>query len=99
LRNTPGHTKGYKLTAGDLADSLAFFLGRPVIDKTGLTGRYDVELVWTPESVQTRTAPTPDPAPPPMAIALQLQLGLKLEPAKGRIRMFVIDSVERPSDN
>src|SRR5690242_8456129 len=52
LRNSPGHTKGYKLTAADLAGSLSFLLGKSVLDKTGLTGKYDVELEWTPERVQ-----------------------------------------------
>jgi uncharacterized protein (TIGR03435 family) len=41
LVNSPGHTQGNKLTAGELARDLSFFLDSPVLDKTGLTGKYD----------------------------------------------------------
>jgi uncharacterized protein (TIGR03435 family) len=51
LRSSPGHTQGYKLAASDLAGSLSFLLERSVLDKTALTGKYDIELQWTPESV------------------------------------------------
>jgi len=47
LRNSPGQTKGYKLTTGDLAGGLSFYLGRLVLDKTGLTGKYDIDLQWS----------------------------------------------------
>jgi uncharacterized protein (TIGR03435 family) len=97
LRNTPGHSKGYKLTAGDLAGSISFFLGRPVRDKTGLTGKYDVELLWTPDSVQM--GPETMEAGPALFTALQEQLGLKLKLVQGPVKMLAIDCVERPSEN
>jgi uncharacterized protein (TIGR03435 family) len=59
LPNTPGHTSGRKLTSANLADALAFFPEAFVVDKTNLTGKYDIDLRWTPESVQMRS-----PAPP-----------------------------------
>jgi uncharacterized protein (TIGR03435 family) len=99
LRNTPGHTKGYKLTAGDLAGGLSFFLGRPVLDKTGLTGKYDIELQWTPESVQMQSAAATEAGPPSIFTALQEQLGLKLESARAPVKFLVIDHVERPPEN
>jgi uncharacterized protein (TIGR03435 family) len=77
-----------------LADQLAARLGRPVIDKTGLTGRYDVTLKWTPDD----TEPAPD-APPSIFTAVQEQLGLKLESTKGPVETLVIDHVEEPSPN
>lgn len=49
LQNRPGDTKGYKLTATDLAASLSWLLSKSVINKTNLSGNYDVELKWTPE--------------------------------------------------
>ena len=98
LRNTPGHTKGYKLTGGDLAGSLTFLLGRLVVDKTGLSGRYDVELDWTPDSVQMQSSPVESSAPS-IFTAVQDQLGLKLRSAQGPVPTLVIDGVERPSGN
>jgi uncharacterized protein (TIGR03435 family) len=86
--------------------------GRPVIDKTGLAGNYDVLLDWLPSRlpappqpgtlVQPGTygpAPTPDTEGPSLFTALQEQLGLKLVPAKGPVEIVVIDSIERPSEN
>jgi len=97
LRNSPGHTKGIKLTAGDLAASLSFLLGKTVVDKTGLTGKYDVELEWTPERVQMAGAT--ENGPPGIFTAMQEQLGLKLESGKGPVKMMVVDRVERPGEN
>ena len=77
-------------------------LDRPVVDKTGLTGKYDFDLTWSPDETQfggeLPPAP-PDAAAPPFFIALQKQLGLKLEPAKGPVQTIVVDSVSRPSEN
>ena len=98
LMNVPGHTKGHKLTSADLAVGLSFFLGRLVRDKTGLTGKYDIELEWTPDGA-LRQSPPPDAGPPSIVTALQQQLGLKLESAKGPVEILVIDHIERPSEN
>lgn len=70
--------------------------GRMVIDKTGLTGRYDFELHWTPENTP---ADSPDYNGPSIFTALQEQLGLKLEPARAPLDTIVIDHVEQPSEN
>jgi len=69
-------------------------VGRPVINKTGITGRFDIHLEFTPD----RNADKPD-AGPSIFTALQEQLGLKLIPAKGPGEFLVIDHVERPSEN
>jgi uncharacterized protein (TIGR03435 family) len=99
LANTPGHTKGYDLTASELAGSLSWLLSKPILDKTNLKGKYDVELQWTLESVEMRSGPSSEQDIPDIFTALQEQLGLKLQPAKGPVRMFVIDHIARPSDN
>src|SRR5687768_17536903 len=73
------------------------FLGpavnRTIVDKTGLDGRYDIDLTWTPELSPT----TPDGVS--MFTALQEQLGVKLESARGPGDVLVIDPVERPTEN
>jgi uncharacterized protein (TIGR03435 family) len=99
LRNSPGHTKGYRLTAEELVGSLAFFLQRPVMDKTGLTARYDIELEWTPETTLMQTRNPATEGPPPIFTALDEQLGLRLESARGSVRKLVVDHVARPSEN
>lgn len=81
-----------------LAQILADDLGRPVIDQTGIVGRYHLTLQWTPDDAAA-AAPTGSNAPPFIFTALQEQLGLKLEPAKGPVRVLVIDHVEMPSAN
>jgi uncharacterized protein (TIGR03435 family) len=68
--------------------------GRTVIDETGLTGNYDIDLKWTPDNRQG----TPD-AGPTLFTALEEQLGLKLVPAKGPVDTLVVDQIEKPSPN
>jgi uncharacterized protein (TIGR03435 family) len=90
---------------------LANLTRREVIDKTGLTGRFDLHLEWAPD--EAMTAP-PDPLrpddptkPAPSATAggasifaaIQEQLGLKLESTKGPAEVLVIDHVEKPTEN
>ncbi len=99
LPNTPGHTSGRNLTSDDLADTLAFFIQAFVVDKTNLTGKYDVDLQWDAESVRQQSAAVDEPTSPSIFTALQEQLGLKLESAKGPVKTLVIDHVERPSEN
>jgi uncharacterized protein (TIGR03435 family) len=75
--------------------------GRLVIDKTGLTGRFEFNLTWTPEQMPT-AAPPPgvppiDPSGPSFFAALQEQLGLKLQSARGPLEVVVVDSVEHPT--
>ena len=84
---------------------LSDFVGRPVIDKTGLTGLFDLALKFAPEGRHTGliqqfpSAQTPpvDPDVPSLSAALQEQLGLKLESARGPVEVVVIDRFERPT--
>jgi uncharacterized protein (TIGR03435 family) len=100
-QNAKGH--GNELTqiytSASMADfvlGMQFFVDdRPIIDQTGLTGRYDFSFRYTPDESHS-TEPNPAPG---MFTAIQEQLGLKLEPIKAPIDVFVIDHVERPSEN
>jgi uncharacterized protein (TIGR03435 family) len=83
---------------GQLVSMLTVQFGRPVIDKTGLTGRFDFVLKANGRSDRDRPADDLDPTPP-MDRALQDELGLKVEPAKGPIKVLVIDHIEKPSVN
>jgi uncharacterized protein (TIGR03435 family) len=89
-----------------LAEELSFWLQRPVVDETGLTGAFDIRLRWTPGMGEVPLPPIPpapgpvpnavdkDPEPPSMAVAIQ-QLGLRLEPKKVSVDYLVIDNAER----
>jgi uncharacterized protein (TIGR03435 family) len=74
-----------------LAEQLSMIVGRDVVDQTGITGRYDLKLQWTPDDAAD--------SGPSLFTALEEQLGLKLEPAKGPVQVLVIDHVEMPSAN
>ena len=93
-----------------LAERIAREVGRDVVDKTGLQGRYDFTLHWTPETPAALPggpadggpgpgAAQPDSSGPSIFTAIQEQLGLKLESQKGPVKTLVIDSVEKPSEN
>jgi uncharacterized protein (TIGR03435 family) len=77
-------------------------LDRAVVDKTGLSGRYDFDLEWTPDETQfggNVPKAGPDPPKPDLFAAMQQQLGLRLESTRGPIEAMVIDKVERPAAN
>jgi uncharacterized protein (TIGR03435 family) len=82
-------------------------LDRPVVDLTGLTGRYDFSVKFTPDGSQMANAGLPaaavsDPnldAPPDLFAAFQQQLGLKLESTKTLVDVMVIEVLEKPSAN
>jgi len=96
---------------GDFAGLLqAVILDRPVVDQTGLTGRFDFTLLWTPDEFQFAGFPRGGPgAPPPPAdpggaapdlfSAFREQLGLKLDSTRAAAEVIVIDRVEKPSPN
>lgn len=81
-------------------------MDKPVVDHTGLTGRYDFQLKWTRDDSQFATfgrlppINTDDPnAPPSLYTALQEQLGLKLDAGRAQADVLVIDHVDKPSAN
>ena len=85
------------------------FQQRPVLDKTGFTGEFDIDLNYTDEDVmKSPSSAAPDdaggnrlPAGPNLSIvfAAMDQLGLKLQPAKGSVEVLLIDHAERPTPN
>jgi uncharacterized protein (TIGR03435 family) len=82
-----------------LSNQLAYSVGKTVVDKTGLTGKYDFELRWTPEGKTNSTDNGTDEAPADIFTALREQLGLKLVPSKGPVETLVVDHIEKPSEN
>jgi bla regulator protein BlaR1 len=92
--------KGQTLDA--LAQMPFFGLGVPVVNKTGLTARYDFTLDWTPDPGAAATNAADAPAEveaPSVYTALEEQLGLKLVSTKGPVEVIVIDHIELPSEN
>jgi hypothetical protein len=91
---------------GDLARVMQrLVLEWPVIDRTGILGRYDFALNWTPDDSQFRQtrAKIPGPtdranAPRDLFTALQEQIGLKLDVLSAPSEILIIDSVEKPSE-
>lgn len=81
-------------------------MDKPMVDQTGLAGRYDFALTWTPDASQffqtgTRIPESRDDpnAPPGLYTAIQEQLGLKLEAVRALAQVLVVDAVERPTAN
>jgi uncharacterized protein (TIGR03435 family) len=86
-------------TMAQFADVLAREVDRPVIDMTGLTGKYDVRLEFAPHSRAAAISPNPQSAVE-IFTALTEQLGLKLEPTKGPVALLVVDSaLKQPTEN
>jgi len=102
---------GKGLPSSEIATRLANLLRRPVVDKTGLTGKYDFTLEYTPDLAGMSLPPPPPggpgPAPggaspgiasdPPMSVpsAVEKQLGLKLTSTKGKLDVVVVDRAEK----
>jgi len=108
----PGQLTGQGLPLSSLARVLTQQLGSTVQDKTGLTGKYDLTLQWTPDRNGSAMPGAPEPglqgpgsggstdaSGPSIFSAIQEQLGLKLESQKGPVEVLVIDHVETPSEN
>jgi uncharacterized protein (TIGR03435 family) len=102
----PGRLRfdGRNVTIGFIADtfSAGTNLGHPMVDQTGLTGKFDFILEWMPErrSPAPPGAETPaDPTGPSFEQALRDQLGIKLQAQKSPMAILVVDHVERPSAN
>jgi uncharacterized protein (TIGR03435 family) len=102
--NRGGIQVNARVSIPSFAEFLSIQLGRPVIDRTGLTGTFDIRVNWAPDPVAQPATPGKEAAPdsaadPSVFSALQDQLGLKLEATRGPVEILVIDHVEEPTDN
>jgi bla regulator protein blaR1 len=109
FRIPPGLAAASGFAIAALVRTLSDLTGRPVIDKTGLTGLYDFTLKYAPELGRIAGppgffAPSPggappavDPDAPSLSVALQEQLGLKLESSRGPMEVVIIDKLEKPT--
>jgi uncharacterized protein (TIGR03435 family) len=83
-----------KASMAQFASTLSGFADRPVLDKTGLTGAYDLKLQWSDDSQAAQ-----DSGAPSLFTAVQEQLGLKLEAQRSPVEVLIIDQAERPTEN
>jgi uncharacterized protein (TIGR03435 family) len=89
------------ISADDLAQQLSRQLGTPVVNKTGLQGRYDFNLHWRDGKASSGENETSSAASgePSLFNAIQEQLGLKLQAQKAPTPVLVIDRLEKPAEN
>ena len=94
----PGHIliSGWPLST--LTRQLATPLGRVVVDDTGLSGSWDLELRYAPDAGRAPAAASAE-SDLPLVTALQDQLGLKLESSRAEVDVILVDRIQRPSDN
>jgi len=99
----PGAIAAGGVSLFQLARELSAWLNQVVIDRTGLTGTFDVDLTWTPDQQRPGELPPGsapiDPNGPSIFTAVQEQLGLKLEAQKGPVEVIVIDRIDLPTDD
>jgi uncharacterized protein (TIGR03435 family) len=101
IRAGPQRTRqlaGKDATMDVLAKLLSSEVNHVVLDKTGLTGKYDLNAEWAqdgPAGAQSAD----EPFAPGIFTAMEERLGLKLQPGKGPVRVLIIDRVDRPTQN
>jgi uncharacterized protein (TIGR03435 family) len=103
-----GMARGHMVPASSLAMTLGLYLGRPVLDQTGIDGPFNFELHWTPDETERQLGAPPAPGPatnsdppgPSLFAAIQEQLGLKLNSQRTSVEMLVIDRLQQvPTEN
>jgi uncharacterized protein (TIGR03435 family) len=102
-----GNTRTVEVQGQDIkmiGSLLGVSLDRPVIDRTGLAGKFDARVEFAvdpnPQSSFGPDGQTTSPASvPSIFTAVQKELGLKLEPGRGPVEFLIIDHVEKPSEN
>ncbi len=98
----PDSVTGNAATMAQLIDVITGAAGRPIVDRTGLAGGFDIALKWAaelPPGTLINGAPPPPSDGPSLFTALREQLGLKLEATRASVPVLVIDSVSQPSPN
>jgi uncharacterized protein (TIGR03435 family) len=108
MRVFPGALSAGGFPLSQLTQFLSSTVQRIVVDRTGLTGNFDLNMTWTPDQMpQGRGDPPPgapplpaiDPNGPSIFTAVQEQLGLKLESTKAPVDVLVIDRAEHPTED
>ena len=94
LRTAPGRIVSGGFGFAEFLGALSAELGRPVLDRTGLSGKWDLFVTYAPNNLTAGA--TPDANAADLFTALEEQLGLKLESTRGPADVFVIDRLERP---
>jgi bla regulator protein blaR1 len=99
-----GEMTAQGMDLASIAVNLSSRVDRQVIDRTGLTGKYDLKLTWAADENRVPVSPDlprtePSDSGPSIFTALQEQFGLKLEPAKGPVQFLFIEKAEKPSEN
>lgn len=98
-----GCARGTKVTMEVLSQFLSMQVGRTAIDRTSISGAYDLTLTWVPDTNATQSSPdnprVPDTSGPSIFAAVQEQLGLKLVSRRGPVPSIVIEHAERPTEN
>jgi uncharacterized protein (TIGR03435 family) len=87
------------VTMAALATALQPTVDRPVVDQTGLVGRFDVEYSFAPQPPTPGVESPFGPEAPPISVALEEQLGLKLESRRMNVPVLIVDSIDRPTEN
>ena len=95
LRNASGRITSGGFGFAEFLSALSVQTGRAVLDRTGLSGKWDLHVEYAPAPVPPGVAP--DANRPDLFTALQEQLGLKLEATTGPVQVFVVDRLERPT--
>jgi uncharacterized protein (TIGR03435 family) len=98
IQRSCGQMIGTNTTMANLSLMLARQLDRPVLDRTGLTGKYNFKFAWTPDTGPCSDSPDLSNAPS-IFTALEETLGLRLESIKGPVDSLIIDHADRPSEN
>src|SRR5262249_1462004 len=96
--------KGLDVPISQLGSALTHFGEREVLDRTGIEGRFDIELPpwsrsWLPPRQNNDLEKAEDPNDPSIFTVLQDKLGLRLEPIRGPLDIYVIDHIEMPTPN
>ena len=101
FRDGTGAFTGHAVPLGILVNVLsgAGSVRRTVVDRTGLSGTYDIDLHWAIDVPLRGDTPPPPADGPSIFTAVQEQLGLKLESTRGPVDVLVIDHIERPTED
>jgi len=96
---TPGQFTGQGIPISRFVENLEFLSQGFILDRTGLSGRYDIKLIWDPNQAFEPSNAQPDSEHSSIYSSIRDQLGLKLQPTKAIVESIVVESVQRPSEN